>query len=372
MTRWKTTPLLALLTTLVVLFGAKPAQGVTLQELSRLEGQGEFAIWGLGLVVGLNGTGDSGSVLPLARQVAALMAEGGNPIPDIEELAKSKNMALVMVTANVDKTGARIGDKLECRVQAYHSAKSLAGGQLFITPLRGPTKNDRSVYAYAQGPLVVDPNNPTVATLRNGSGSGAQVDIDIYRPVIADDWTVSLIMNTPYAGWPTTRLVAGMINQYRQGFAEDARNIAHAVDERTVIVQIPLEERGNWANFLGQLMGSIEIDESLLQLPARVVINERTGVIIMTGDVEISSALIAHKDMVITEITPPVVPTAARPEVDQSNWTGIVRETSDRRKARIDDLLTAMRQLDVSVQDQIEILTMMHKTGQLHAELIIE
>ena len=191
-------------------------------------------------------------------------------------------------------------------------------------------------------------------------------------PVIGEDWTVSLIIKRPYAGWPTTRLVAGMINQYRQGFAEDARNIARALDERTVIVQIPLEERANWANFMGQLMGSIEIDISLLQLPAQIIINERTGSIVMTGDVEISSALIAHKDMVITEITPPVVPTAARPEVDQSSWTGIIRETSDRRKARIDDLLNAMRQLDVSVEDQIGILTMLHEAGQLHAELVIE
>ncbi|MCA9305791.1 MAG: flagellar basal body P-ring protein FlgI [Phycisphaerales bacterium] len=372
MTRKAITPFAALLSMLIVLVGATPAHGVTLQELARLEGQGESTVWGLGLVVGLNGTGDSGSVLPLARQVAALMEAGGNAIPDIEELAKSKNMALVMVTANLDAVGSRRGDKVKCRVQAYHSAKSLAGGQLFITPLRGPTRNDNAVYAYAQGPLVVDPNNPTSATLRDGTGSGAQLVHDIFMPVIGEDWTVSLIIKRPYAGWPTTRLVAGMINQYRQGFAEDARNIARALDERTVIVQIPLEERANWANFMGQLMGSIEIDISLLQLPAQIIINERTGSIVMTGDVEISSALIAHKDMVITEITPPVVPTAARPEVDQSSWTGIIRETSDRRKARIDDLLNAMRQLDVSVEDQIGILTMLHEAGQLHAELVIE
>lgn len=372
MTRSRISPFLALTATLFVLLCAPSARAISLQNLARLEGQGESTVWGLGLVIGLNGTGDSGSVLPLARQVAALLEQGGNAIPDLEELAKSRNMALVMVTANISSNTSVSGDKIECRVQAYHSAKSLAGGQLFITPLRGPTRDDSFVYAYAQGPLVIDPETPTVATLRAGTGSGAQLVHDIRMPVIGDDWTVGLVVKPAYAGWPTTRLVAGMINQFRQGFAEDARTIAKAIDERTIIVQIPLEERANWANFMGQLMGSIEIDESLLQLPARVVINERTGIVVMTGDVEISSALIAHKDMVITEITPPVIPTAARPDIEQSNWTGIVRETSDRRRARIEDLLAAMRQLDVSVQDQIEILTMMQKAGQLHAEIIIE
>ncbi len=364
-------PIGALLGLIVALIGASPAQGISLQEIARLEGQSESTVWGLGLVIGLNGTGDSGSVLPMARQLAALLQAGGNAVPDLEELAKARNMALVMVTASVPRSGARKGDKIDCHVQAYHSATSLAGGRLFITPLQGPLPG-QGVFAFAEGPLRIDPTTPTVARVRAGSGSGAQMIEDIFMPVIAEDWTIALLVEPAYAGWPTTRLVAGMINQFRQGFAEDGNGIARAIDDRTVVVRIPEEERANPANFIGQLMASIEIDDSLLQLPARVVINEREGTIVMSGDVEISSALIAHKDMVITEITPPLEPTAARPDIDRTAWTGIIRETSDRRRARLEDLLRAMKQLDIPVQDQIAILTQMRKNGQLHAEVVVE
>lgn len=363
--------MVALVGVVLALVSAGPARGTSLQEIARLQGQAESTVWGLGLVIGLNGTGDSGSVLPLARQVAALLEQGGNKIPNLDELAKARNVALVMVTATIPKSGALRGDKYDCHVQAYHSASSLAGGRLFITPLQGPLPG-QGVFAMAEGPLSVDPTTPTVARVRRGAGSGAQIVQDIVMPVIAEDWTIGLVIEPSYAGWPTTRLVAGMINQFRQGFADDAKGIARAVDDRTVVVQIPVEERANPANFIGQLMASIQIDDSLLQLPARVIINEREGTIVMSGDVEISSALIAHKDMVITDITPPVEPSVARPDIRRTSWTEINRETSERRGARLDDLLRAMKQLDIPVEDQIAILTQLRKNGQLHAEIVIE
>ncbi len=132
----------------------KPRPARCLSSICRIKGQEENTLQGLGLVVGLNGTGDGGDFLPTIRSLATAMQLMGNPIGKGGplELKNAKNIALVMVTAKVPAAGARQGDRVDCTVSSIGAAKSLEGGQLFLTPLQGPQVDRPRVYAFAEGP----------------------------------------------------------------------------------------------------------------------------------------------------------------------------------------------------------------------------
>src|SRR5688500_3859850 len=113
---------------------APHANATTVGELARIRGQGESVIQGIGLVVGLPGTGDSGKELAVARPLAAVLANNGVPIADFDELKSSKSVALVSVMCTVPAGGARVDDRFDVTVACLHSATSLEGGILYLAP----------------------------------------------------------------------------------------------------------------------------------------------------------------------------------------------------------------------------------------------
>ena len=144
---------------LLAVFAAQaPAARLTLKSICRIKGQEENTIQGLGVIVGLKGTGDSSSYLPTIRSVAKIMSIMGNsPAANaMAELKDTKNVALVLVTATIPAAGARQGDKIDCVVSSIGSAKSLAGGRLFLTPLIGPDPKHPRVYAFAEGAVTLE------------------------------------------------------------------------------------------------------------------------------------------------------------------------------------------------------------------------
>ncbi|RMH23646.1 MAG: flagellar basal body P-ring protein FlgI [Planctomycetota bacterium] len=348
----------------VALAGA--ARATSVQELVRLKGQGESVLQGLGLVIGLPGTGDAGEDLIVARPLAKLLENSGNPIGGFDELASSRSVALVMVTARIDKAGARPDDAFDVTVTALNNPASLAGGELFLAPLRAPLPPNE-VYAIAQGPVVIEGDNPARGVVRGG----ARVTREIRTPTVAPDGTVTLLINPNVAGWTTATLLTSVINQHRLGLDLEGEPIALAIDERTVRVRIPTTDLRDPAGFIADIL-SVRFDPSLLDLPARVVVNEREGIIVMTGDVEISPTALTHGDLVITSVTPPAGADPAAPApAGPSRWAGLSTSARPQESARLADLLAAFKQLDVPVDDQIAILMQLHRTGALHAELIV-
>jgi len=348
---------------------AGPAHATTVRDLIRLHGHGKSQLWGLGFVTGLPGTGDPLSTLPLARQLAALMERGGNPVPDLDELSSGKNIAMVMVTCQVPREGARSGDSYNCTVTSLHNAQSLEGGELFITPLNGPMKA-HGVFAMASGPIALEGVTPTRGVVRGG----AQMIVDHVPTVISSSGTIELLVQPEYAGWSMTRLIADAINSDQEGLGSNGEIIARATNERSVIVTIPEAEfqGGVPADFIANIL-EIYIDPSLLTLPAKVLINERAGIITMTGNVEISPATITHKDLVITMVVPEPRIDPAAPRLETSRWYNITTRPGDRRAmASLIDLQNAMKDLDVPVADQIAILKQLHRSGHLHAEFVVE
>lgn len=350
----------------VVIVVEAPAPGASIQELTRLRGQGQSVLQGFGLVTGLPGTGDSGEDLIVARPLAKLLESQGNPIESFDELAQSRSVAVVIVTCRIPESGAKVSDRYDVIVSAMNNPDSLAGGQLFLTPLRGPYPG-QPVYAVAEGPLTIEDENNARARVRGG----AQMIRDIDMTSIAPDGSLTLIIEPAVAGWTTAQLLADTINDHRLGLDQSTPPIANASDARSVRVRIPEPELQDPANFISDIM-SIRFDPSLLSLPAVVRVNEREGVIVITGNVQISPVLITHKDLVITTVTPPPNPTEINPVVEQDRWSPLSTAADDVQTARLDDLLEAFKRLNVPIQDQIAIITQLERTGRLHAELIFD
>ncbi len=354
---------LSLVLVLVLCVLALPrAKATTVKELVRIRGEGQSILRGVGLVVGLSGTGDSGKELAVARPLASILDNSGNTIGNLRELQNSKSVALVLVTCIVPEKGARADDRLDITVSVVNSASSLKGGELYIAPMRGPFP-DSPVFAVAQG--LVDLQDPSVPTLGRVRG-GARMIEDILMPEIGD--VFDLMIETPFAGWAAASQIASAINAKAQ---PQGPPVAFAVDERTIRVTIPVAERQNRAGFLADVLAA-EVNMALLDLPAQVIVNQRTGAIIFTGDVQISPVVITHKDLNLTTTKPAPVPSPANPIVERDRLTGLNTETRPSEAAKLTDLIAAFKQLDIPVEEQIGVLQMLHKTGKLQAKLIID
>ncbi|MEL7473559.1 MAG: flagellar basal body P-ring protein FlgI, partial [Planctomycetota bacterium] len=147
--------------------------------------------------------------------------------------------------------------------------------------------------------------------------------------------------------------------------------VAAALDERTVQITIPPAERIAPAAFIADVLAA-PINPALLRRPPKIIVNTRTGAIVVTGDVRIGPVAITHRDLRITTTVPPVEPTPANPLVETDTWASLGTDLRDGERARLEDLLNALRQLDVPVDDQIQILYMLEKSGQLQARIEVD
>jgi len=365
--------LCALLALVAQMFVALPVvAGTTVKELTRIEGQGESVLRGVGLVIGLSNTGDSSKDLAVARPLVALLKNNGQGIGLPEEVTKSKNeirsIALVSVTATVRRDGARADDTIDVSVSTLNTASSLRGGELYLTSLQGPIPGS-PVYAIAQGKIELeDETMPTAGRVRGG----ARMIKDIMMPEVGD--VFNLMLEAPFAGWGAASAVAEAIQDsvVVAGRANpDAPTVAKVVDDRTIRITVPKEERANKALFLAQVLGT-EVKTEFLDLPAQVIVNSRTGAIIITGNVTISPVAITHKDLQITTTSPVPVASPQNPITRRGRWTDLATAPRAGEAARLADLLSALDKLSVPASDQIAILQMLHKTGKLEAKLVMD
>lgn len=351
---------------ILVLLLAVPVLATKVQDIARIQERGASVLEGYGMVVGLNGTGDSAKELYMARPLAALLQNSGNPVQSIEDLGKHKSAALVWVSVHIPEQGGFRNDTFDASVAVMHGATDLRGGRLIQTALREPYRGGR-VYGVAFGQVEIeDELNPRVGRIR----LGAQLIDDIAMSSITDTFT--LVLDPYAAGFAAAQLIAGTINQnYYIRPEAGVRPIATAIDERRIRIDIPEVERASAPAFVSEVL-STEVSESLLSLPAQVVVNRARQAIIITGSVEVSPAVIRHKQLTISTVTPPPTPTPANPVVTRSGWAGITTSERPAERARLQDLLAALESLQVPAEDQITILEMLHKSGQLHAKLIVD
>jgi flagellar P-ring protein precursor FlgI len=344
---------------------------VSIQDLVRIDGQASSPLRGVGIVTGLPKTGDSGKELVLAQPLARVYENSGISLPDLKSLGNAKSAALVTLSAEIPEEGGRKGDRFDVFVQVSHSASSLKGGTLVISPLLHPLPNVKAedlVIGYAQGIITLeDPDVPTMGRIRGG----LQLTKDVKRKQPITD-TFDLIIRPHFRSFRTTQMIASEINGLTADLENNddtANQIAAPIDDTVVRVTIPEHERVNPSNFIASVLTK-RFSPSLMDLPAQVIVNDRKGTIIVTGDVEISAVTIGSDRLVITTTTPMPTPTAQDPLVTRSNWTEFGSTSTTAERARIQDLLEAFKQLNVPVREQIDILAQIHETGRLHAQFI--
>lgn len=341
------------------------AQTMTVGEIARLSTDSSFTLQGLGLVMGLPGTGDSGKELAMTRSLAAVLERNGSPVPTLRELEKTRSVALVMVTCEIPAGGARLNDRLDVTVATLGTAISLEGGQLFVAPLLGPVPGS-PVYAMASGPvMLLDPGIPTSARV----AEGAQIVEELVMP--APETRFDIVLEPQYRGYAAASQVATAINDsYFNSPAAQGLRIARARDDRIISVEIPEGERPEPAAFIADVL-STQVAHSLLKLPARVICNVRSGTITFTGDVRISPVALTMDGISVATAVPPPIPTPANPLITETQWIGLSTEGAE-GGARLQELLAAFEQLNIPAKAQIAIIQQIHKQGSLHAKLIME
>lgn len=363
-----------ILLTLLLLTNSTQA-AVRLKSLAHLSGLQENPITGYGLVIGLAGSGDSRRNKDTTQAIANLLQTFGVNIQPNE--VNSRNTATVIVTANLPSY-AHQGDKIDINVASLGDAKSLLGGTLLVTPLKGP---DNQVYALAQGPIsiggfkydlfgnVIQKNHPTSGLIPGG----AVVEKTIYNDLINKESGLHIILNRP--DFTTADHVERALNQQ---FGPDT---AFAKTAQDIEIHPPVEAKKHFIRFISQIENiAIEPDN----LPT-VVVNERTGVVVAGADVKIDAVTISHGNLQIAiatsyNVSQPTllneagrqVRTAVTPSTNIN-----VRETQANsvllaEGATVADLIASLTKVQTSTRDIIAVLESLQRAGALHAELIIQ
>lgn len=349
---------------------ALPAHALRIKEVAAVQGVRSNQLSGYGLVVGLDGTGDQSTQMPFTAQAMAnYLQQMGISLPPGTAAPQLKNVATVVVTAQLPAF-AQPGQMIDVAVSSMGNAKSLRGGTLIATPLRGA---DGEIYALAQGNVVVggagaSAGGSKVQINHLNAGripEGAQVERSVPTPLHDGD-TITLGLNA--MDFQTARKVAQAINA-RQG-----QGTATALDGRTVQVAAP-QDPGRRVNFIA------ELEE--LQLPdstpaAKVVINARTGSIVLNQAVTLGPCAIAHGNLSITISSTPVI---SQPN-PLSRGVTVVAQKSDiaiQQEAgnviqmppspQLADVVRALNTLGATPQDLLAILQAIKAAGALNAEL---
>jgi flagellar P-ring protein precursor FlgI len=344
-----------------------PAAAGELQEYVRLRGLEGDRLVGLGLVYGLDGTGDSMKDSTISAQpYAQLLKNLGNISMDLRSAGKTRSVALVLVTVEIPRTGARTDDRLDVTIGTYGTATSLAGGQLVTSFLKTPVQPadpaDWTPFAVAEGELEVDPSTPTKARIRGG----ARMVQDIIMDPFEDD-SIALVLLPQYAGYPTASSIADLVNDELS--LSGHSGAARVEDAQTVRVRIPPEERDEPHRFVAQLL-TYSVPSDLIRTPARVVIDRAAKVITVDERVEFRPAAVTAANLRITTITPAIEPSRDQPVSDTVAWAGVATGESQRQSMRLRALLDALIEVDVPFETQVAIIKALERQGALKAQVM--
>ena len=355
---------------LLAFFEAPSTRAATrLKDLVALEGMRDNQLIGYGLVVGLNGTGDRKQTILSAQSLANMLERMGVSIPP--QAITVKNTAAVMVTATLPPF-AQPGSHIDATAAAIGDAQNLQGGLMLLTGLRGA---DGQVYAVVQGPVVTGGfvagnggNNQTVNHPTVGRVPGGAI-VERTAPSVTPNGRVRLQLRD--ADFTTSARIAEAVNRK---FSANGAPVAHAENSALVSVSIPPDYAARSIEFLSELE-KVPVDADR---PSRVVINERTGTIVMGGDVHISPVAIMHGNLTIEIQTTFAVSQPAALGTGTSEIVPQVGVGSKEEKARnlilkqgatCEELVRALSSIGSTPRDIISILQNLRAAGALEAEL---
>ncbi len=346
-----------------------PAQAARIKEVASVQGVRPNQLTGFGLVFGLDGSGDQATQAPFTPQaLTAFLQQNGITLPPGATM-QPKNLASVVVTAELPPF-AQPGQRIDINVMSAGNAKSLRGGALLATALRGA---DGQVYAIAQGNLIV-----------GGAGAaagGSKVQINhLAAGRVPEGATVERAVPTTMAvdgvlqfdlsanDFATARAVAGAINQAK------GAGTAQAVDGRVVRVRMPADATSH-VGFVADLEN---LEVAMPRPAARVVLNARTGSVVMNEAVTLGSCAVAHGALTVTVNSTPVISQpgplsqgstvqAQKTDIAITQQGGALMQLP--AGAKLSDVVRALNALGASPQDLLAILQAMKSAGALKAEI---
>jgi flagellar P-ring protein FlgI len=343
--------------------------GPHIKDVADFEGVRENQLVGYGLVVGLAGTGDSLRNSPFTRQSLASMLERLGVNASNGNL-NTRNVAAVMVTANLPPFASQ-GSRIDVTVSALGDARSLAGGQLLVTPLMGA---DQQVYAVAQGPLAIGGFSasgasgssvtrgvPTAGRIASGALVERETTFDI-----ANAPELRLALRNP--DFTTAQRIAAVINATVGGDA------ARATNPGTITLRRPADFAGDMV----ALVGRIENLEVEVDTPARIVIDESSGIVVMGENVKVSTVAIAQGNLTISIQEDPFV---SQPAPFSRGETAVVPSSSVSVEeeegglvmvpggVELRQLVNGLNALGVTPRDMISILQALKAAGAIQAEI---
>ena len=347
------------------------AQRTRIKDVASIEGIRDNQLIGYGIVVGLRGTGDTQQTVFPIQTLLSTLERMGITVPQTGNNSAAnmqvKNMAGVFVEATLPAFSSA-GEKLDVTISSAGDARSLEGGMLLMTPLYGA---DGQIYAQAQGPLVLggyqvsgggsskQMNHPTTARLPSGALVERTVPFDLNQMK-----TVRVILND--ADFHTAEQMAGAINAVLK------TNRAHVADSRRVEVAAgPAED-------LPALLDQIEAVEIEVYPRAKVVVNERTGTVVIGGKVRLQPVSILHGGLSINVIVENQV---SQPNALSQGTTQVVQQTTLQAQdkpvnrielkegATVEDLVQELQAIGATARDVISILQAMRAAGALEAEI---
>ena len=351
---------------------ATPAHADKIRDLASVGGVRSNQLIGYGLVVGLDGSGDQTTQAPFTTQsLENMLQQFGINVP-ANVRPQLKNAAAVTITAELPPF-AKPGQVIDVTVASIGNAKSIRGGELLMSPLRGA---DGNVYAVAQGSVVVGgvsaqgKSGSKVEKNISASGripNGATVERSVPSAFASSD-DLRLNLNTP--DFTTVSRIVGTINRiYGAG-------TAHAVDGGTVDVRVPQDPTQKVA-WLGTIQ---DLDVTPGAPPARVVVNSRTGTVVIGSDVRVTAAAVAHGAIQVTIGEQPLV---SQPAPFSNGQTAVVPSSSVQVSEEgghmfkfgpgvsLDAIVRAVNQVGASPSDLISILQALKQAGALHADLVV-
>ncbi len=362
---------LALMLAIVLSLPISSLAATRIKDIAMIAGARDNQLTGFGLVTGIAGDGDKDPIYT-RQAVANMLQRFGITVP--AATLSSKNVAVVMLTADISAY-AKPGSRIDVNVSSMGDAKTLQGGVLLQTPLTGA---DGKVYAVAQGPLsvggfiggaggaggaTVQKNHPTVAQIIGG----ALVEREIPSTIVRDN-QIDLLLRQ--ADFTSAARVAAAIN-------EKFTNSARALDMGTVRVAMPRGAEGVPVDFIARL----EIIEVTPDMPARIVINERTGTIVANARIRIANCAVSHGNLTINVASTQNVSQPA--PFSQTGTTQTTQNTETNVSETKTGLVTlpdlptvekvasALNALGVTPRDMMAIFQAMKQAGALQAELLI-
>lgn len=359
-----------ILTCLFIISFATVAHAIRIKDIASLEGVRDNQLIGYGLVVGLNGSGDSDQTKFQTQSVVSMLERMG--VTTSASDIKVKNVAAVIVTAILPPFSKQ-GNRLDVLVSSLGDAKSIAGGNLVMTPLKGA---DNQVYAVAQGSVLTNSfafggqgasaqkNHPTAGRVPNG----ALVERELPNTLAGKS---VLRLNLDTSDFTTASRVVTAVNDKFKAAVASSR------DSGSIELKIP----DSYANRTVEFISAIESLEVKPDVQAKVVLNERTGTIVMGENVRISTLAITHGNLsLVIKETPQVsqpAPLSKTGETKVVPRTDLKVEEENRRLmvlqagASIGDVVRALNLMGVTPRDLISILQAVKAAGALQAELSI-